>query len=119
MIGTIGDKTLALQLKEECKNFLRDKLNIELSEEKTKITNITQESVRFLGVDIERGVSGEKKIIQRRVKGRLIKARINSTKLQFYMPVEHIMKKLMDAGYMKTYVSQDGVSKIVPNAITR
>lgn len=119
LIGIIGGKNLALQIKEECKNFLRDKLNIELSDEKTKITNITSESVRFLGVDIEKRVSDEKKIVQKIIQGRLVKSRINSVRLHFFMPVEHILKKLFDAGYIKKYVTRDGVSKLMPNAITK
>jgi hypothetical protein len=106
-------------MKEECKKFLIEELNIELSEEKTQITNVTKDNVRFLGVDIKRNVSEEAKVIQRVVKGRLIKSRINSTRLYFYMPVLHIMKKLSEAGFIKTYISQAGVSKQVPNAVTK
>jgi hypothetical protein len=119
LIGIIGEKSLASQMKEECKKFLHEALNIELSDEKTKITNVTKDNVRFLGVDIKRNVSEEAKVVQRVVKGRLIKSRINSTRLYFYMPVLHIMKKLSEAGFIKTYVSLSGLSKHVPNAITK
>lgn len=110
---------MASQVKEHCKNFLLDVLKIELSDEKTKITNVTKQDVRFLGVDIRRNVRDEAKIVQREVKGRLIKSRINDTRLYFYMPVLHIMKKLLEAGFIKTYTSKSGISKYVPNAVTK
>ena len=71
------------------------------------------------GVDIKRRNSKEAKIVQRIVKGKLVKSRINNTRLNFYMPVLHIMKKLNEAGYTKTYTAQSGESKIVPNAIIK
>jgi hypothetical protein len=106
-------------LKEKCKIFLRDSLKLELSEEKSKITNITERKVRFLGVDICRKNKGESKIVQRIVKGRLVKSRINNTRIYFYIPVEDIMRKLKKAGFTKTYTSVKGKVKLVPNAITK
>lgn len=119
VIGIIGDQELVAKIKEECKAFLRDILKLELSEEKTKITNITEKDVRFLGVDINRKDSGESKIIQRQVKGRLIKSRINNNRLYFYVPVRDIIKKLEKAGFIKTYTSANGREKLAPNAITK
>ena len=110
---------MASKIRELCKVFLKDELNIELSVEKTRITNVTKDYVRFLGVDIMRNISAESKIVKRNVKGRYIKSRINSTRLYFYMPVLHIMKKLHEAGFTKLYISQTGVKKTVPNAITK
>ena len=117
LIGIIGDKSLALHIKELCKKFLKEELDVELSEEKTKITNVTKYNVRFLGVDIKSG--DESKIVTRVVKGRKIKSRINYTRLYFYLPVETTLNKLKEQGYIKTYTSSEGVSKLVPNAMTK
>nr|YP_010183833.1 hypothetical protein LI437_mgp36 [Coccidioides posadasii]QVG61956.1 hypothetical protein [Coccidioides posadasii] len=119
LIGIIGDKALSSQIKDQCKCFLNDVLKIELSDEKTKITNVTKNDVRFLGVDIRRRVSGSAKVVYKAVKGRVIKSRINEARLYFYMPVTHIMSKLQEAGFIKTYTDQSGENKLVPNAITR
>lgn len=119
LIGIIGDKSLATQIKGMCKEYLINELKIELSDEKTKITNVSKDYVRFLGVDIIRNTSEESKIVQRIVKGRMIKSRINNSRLHFFMPVPHIMKKLSEAGFTKSYTSQNGDTKIVPNAITK
>ena len=72
-----------------------------------------------MGVDIRRNMSKESKIVLRRVKGRLVKSRINQTKIQFGIPVEKIIKRLKDKGFIKTYTRKDGKIKLVPNAMTK
>lgn len=52
LLGIIGSKADATALKSWLANYLRDELQLELSEEKTLITN-AQERVRFLGYDIK------------------------------------------------------------------
>jgi group II intron reverse transcriptase/maturase len=49
-----GSKELANTLKTEASNFLKTRLNLELSEEKTLVTHISSESVRFLGYEIRK-----------------------------------------------------------------
>ena len=39
-------------IKEKCKNFLKEKLELNLSEEKTKITNLHKDEAKFLGFTI-------------------------------------------------------------------
>lgn len=51
LIGVIGSKEDSLKIKEDIKNFLMSKLNLELSEEKTLITH-GNKSAKFLGFDI-------------------------------------------------------------------
>lgn len=51
LIGIIGSKTDCQQVKSDMKKFLHDRLKLELSDEKTLITNATQHA-RFLGYDI-------------------------------------------------------------------
>ena len=119
VIGLIGDKEIATSVKEACKIFLREQLSIELSEEKTHITNITKEEAHFLGVDIMRDMSKDSKIVQRRVKGRLIKSKINQTNILFGIPVEEVINKLQNKGFIKTYTRKDGTVKLVPNAMTK
>ena len=80
---------------------------------------MSKDDVGFLGVDIRRNNSDEAKVVQRIVRGRPVKSRINNTRLYLYMPVEKILKRLNEAGFTKTYVSKNGVNKLVPNAITK
>lgn len=64
MLGLVGDRLgIAKKIKDLCKVFLAEKLDVQLSDDKTKITNVTKNYVRFLGVDIKRPrlVGGESK----------------------------------------------------------
>ena len=51
LIGIIGSKQDAMTIKEDVKNFLNEKLFLELSDEKTLITH-TEDSAKFLGYEI-------------------------------------------------------------------
>lgn len=52
LLGFIGPKEEAVQIKQEIQGFLQRELQLELSQEKTKITHARSESARFLGYDI-------------------------------------------------------------------
>lgn len=52
VIGVIGSKKDAEKIKEDVKNFLKEKLHLDMSEEKTKVTH-SSESVRYLGYDFK------------------------------------------------------------------
>ncbi|WP_353957635.1 reverse transcriptase domain-containing protein [Phocaeicola sartorii] len=51
VVGVISSKQDALSIKEDLQKFLSEKLNLTLSEEKTKVTH-SSEAVRYLGYDI-------------------------------------------------------------------
>lgn len=51
LIGIIGSKQEAMNIKEDIKNFLQEKLALELSDEKTLITQ-TENAAKFLGYEI-------------------------------------------------------------------
>lgn len=51
LIGVTGSKSDSLKIKEDIKNFLNEVLKLDLSEEKTLITN-AQKPAKFLGYDI-------------------------------------------------------------------
>jgi hypothetical protein len=51
-LGFIGSKNEAQEIKEKLKNFIKDRLDMELSEEKTLITHAATESARFLNYEI-------------------------------------------------------------------
>jgi len=52
VLGFAGPKEEAEQIREELKEFLRDHLKLELSQEKTLITHAATETARFLGYEI-------------------------------------------------------------------
>jgi group II intron reverse transcriptase/maturase len=52
LLGFVGPKAEAEEIKRQLGAFLRDTLKLELSEEKTLITHATSQAARFLGYDI-------------------------------------------------------------------
>ena len=52
VLGYIGPKAEAQQVKESLETFLRDSLKLELSTEKTLITHATSQAARFLGYEL-------------------------------------------------------------------
>jgi len=52
LLGFVGPKAEAEEIKRQLGTFLRDELNLELSEEKTLITHVASQPARFLGYDI-------------------------------------------------------------------
>jgi group II intron reverse transcriptase/maturase len=54
LLGFIGPKEEATEIKDELKRFLKDTLQLELSEEKTLITHALTEKAQFLGYEVLR-----------------------------------------------------------------
>lgn len=95
LIGIIGSKEDARIIKEDIKNFLIEKLALELSEEKTLITH-TEKSAKFLGYEI----FVRKSNLQRRDKrGRL--RRTYDKRVYLKISTETIRKKLLDYGVLE------------------
>jgi group II intron reverse transcriptase/maturase len=117
VIGIIGNRSLAESIKQESKNFLKDVLKLELSEEKTKITHLRDEYAHFLGVDFNKPVSKQSPIVKRKYADRIIKTRINQSKIYFYMPVKEMLKTLQERGFIK--LSPNVKNKYISNAITK
>ena len=89
LIGVIGSKSECIQVKEDITQFMRDKLNLELSDEKTLITN-AQKSAKFLGYDIFIRKTNETK---RDKFGNPV--RMFNNKIVLYVTTEVMKKKLM------------------------
>jgi group II intron reverse transcriptase/maturase len=85
-----GSKALASILKAEIGGFLKDKLNLELSEEKTLITHLPSNNARFLGYEIQNAHNDT--AISQDSKGRRFRS-INGT-IQLLVPTDVINSKL-------------------------
>jgi len=106
LIGINGPKGLANELKRELGEFIKKKLKLTLSEEKTKITGArglreNEEKAFFLGTEIGRSYSktGDKKVIKKYSYGRHIKARIPAGRTLLIMPVKRIVEKLKNQNF--------------------
>jgi group II intron reverse transcriptase/maturase len=99
LVGIIGSKQDAQRIKEDIKNFLADKLALELSDEKTLITH-TEKPAKFLGYEISIRKSNERR---RDNRGRL--RRTYGKRVCLNVSSEVVRKKLFDWGVleMKTH----------------
>ena len=89
LAGVIGSKADAEELKRWIETYLREELQLELSAEKTLITN-SKQRVRFLGYDIKRW-AGERIYRFRTTKGQVITKRTGTYQLRFLMPRDKTM----------------------------
>jgi group II intron reverse transcriptase/maturase len=97
VIGVRGPRSLAVKVKEEVETFLREKLNLELSREKTTITHLPTNQAFFLGCIIRRhGLKNTQGLIRKRGPQRI---RRSNTRIILECPIERIVSKLKEQGY--------------------
>lgn len=100
IIGIDGPKSLAVRIKEEVGEFLKDELKLTLSADKTHIRNARTEEAHFLGTDISIG-SG-KEPLQRRIKwktGLEIQKRTTGHSTSMKAPIQKIVARLAERGF--------------------
>ncbi|MET3690474.1 group II intron reverse transcriptase/maturase [Priestia megaterium] len=96
LIGIIGSKEDAIMIKKELTDFISHKLKLELSQEKTLITN-SNKFARFLGYDIAISRSQQTKPIARTAgQQKKVLSRSHSGKVSIYMPKEAWVSKLIE-----------------------
>lgn len=103
IVGVIGSHEDAKKLKQDLTVFLKEKLGLTLSTEKTKITN-TAENARFLGYDISVSRSQD---IKRLKNGK--RQRVYSGVVQLRMPLEKWTAKLLEYGAIR--IKKDELGK--------
>lgn len=91
-MGVIGPRSTAVSVKEKIAKFLKDDLKVELNEEKTKITKISDETFNFLGYKIK--AISRKNYRSLRVKGKYAKTRAALGGIRLYIPTEKIVERL-------------------------
>lgn len=95
LIGVIGSKTECVRIKEDIAQYMSDTLKLELSAEKTLITN-AQKPAKFLGYDIYIHKSNE---TRRNRLGQL--ARTYNNKITLHLTTETMRNKLLEYGAVK------------------
>jgi hypothetical protein len=97
LIGVIGSKEDSVKIKEDIKNYLNEKLNLTLSDQKTLITHANT-SANFLGYEIYvRKTNNQTK--RGSLSGML--RRVYDKKVVLKMPIAAMRKKLMDYEVMQ------------------
>ena len=102
IVGVIGSHEDAKKLKQDLTAFLKEKLGLTLSAEKTKITN-TAENPRFLAYDISVSRSQD---IKRLKNGK--RQRVYSGVVQLRMPLEKWTAKLLEYGAIRIKKDESG-----------
>lgn len=102
IVGIIGSKEDAEAIKVDLDVFLKEKLNLTLSAEKTKITHTTDRA-RFLGYDIS--ISKSQEVTKRQ--GKKVKGYSGAVKL--YVPHEKWESKLLEYGAIR--IKKDKVTQ--------
>jgi hypothetical protein len=77
LLGFIGPKSEAEEIKKEIGRFLQEELKLELSEAKTLITNARSEKARFLGYEISVTQADEKRHTDTRKNGTMSRRSVN------------------------------------------
>jgi hypothetical protein len=95
LIGIIGNKSDCTKIKEDIKNYLNNHLGLELSEEKTLITN-AKKSAKFLGFNILTRKTNKTK---RNIHGNPIRS-LNG-KIVLYLSTDVLRNKLLEYGAVK------------------
>ena len=100
LIGVCGPYALAQQIKEEIKTFLREQLQLTLSEEKTHITNAKKGQAKFLGTLITIGRGGQQKITKvKQGTRKMVKRRTTGWETIMEMPTQDLIQRLHKRGF--------------------
>lgn len=100
LIGVAGSSIFARDLKAKISEFLSKELKLELSEEKTLITNAAKGKAYFLGTEIQR-ISSVKGEIKRFLNVRGHSKRIPTTALILNTPISRLIAKLQEKGLVE------------------
>ena len=107
IIGVIGSKADAEQIKQDVGQFLKDVLDLEMSDTKTKVTH-TGDRARFLGYDITVSRSQELKTSTAGYK-----LRSNTGVVKLLVPREKWVNKLLEYNAIKIKINENGKERFV------
>lgn len=110
LIGVIGSKEECQFIKKDISNFLKEKLNLELSDEKTLITHASDRA-KFLGYEIY--VRKSTADTKRNVLGNL--SRCYNGRVVLCLPTDTMRKKLNDYEVLR-FTKHDNVEKWKPQS---
>jgi len=92
LIGITGSRKLAIEIKQKVRKFLKDKLNLTLSEEKTRITHVSK-GIPFLGHIFSRNTY----VTRQKYENKIVKRRITIPTL--YVDMKKVINRLKEKGF--------------------
>lgn len=101
LVGLIGPRRLAEEIKEKIGQFLQSNLKLTLSVEKTRITHARTEEAEFLGYRIRLGRSnGEpKQTLSTNASGKNFKRRSTGMQIVLKAPIDKLLQQLHQKGF--------------------
>lgn len=101
LIGVIGPHKLAEGIKQKVGDFLKTRLKLRLSEEKTIITSARTQEAKFLGYRIRLGRTNkaQKQSKTTNGSGKEFKKRTTGMEIVLKAPMEELIKKLQQKGF--------------------
>lgn len=100
ILGINGGITWAKEIKDELIKYLQTHLQLKVSIEKTKIIDITKNSAKFLGFNIQSWNFKKDIIHNTLIKNH--KQRISRASIRIMIPYENIMNKMKEKGFIST-----------------
>lgn len=95
IVGIIGNKELAIEIKSILEIFLDISLNLTLSTEKTKITHFPSRKVKFLGYQIQIGRKSQITCVSKTIQ------RTAGWQPRLFIPLEDVITKLKEKNFFK------------------
>jgi group II intron reverse transcriptase/maturase len=117
IVGVTGTLKVAQEIKTRVSTYLKDKLKLELNEDKTKITHMTRQRAYFLGTEIK---TTDRKYT-RSLRSTYFRngkehTRLPSTgQVKLYAPIHKLINKLKDKGFAKQVKQPGKVSYKISN----
>src|SRR5437763_16408220 len=100
IVGVSGSRILAEEIRQEIKTFLKERLKLTLSEEKTHITHARSEEAQFLGTTLKIGSGGQAKVaLTTNGSGKKFKRRSTGWETVIKAPIPKLLKRLSDRGF--------------------
>ena len=109
LVGVTGKKETAQKIKFKISEFLKDKLKLELNEDKTKITHMTRSKAYFLGYEIkctDRKYARSQRSVYTR-NGKTFKSIPSHGRIKLYVPIKKLVDKLEKKGFAKVVNIKD------------
>jgi group II intron reverse transcriptase/maturase len=102
LIGIIGSRQIAEEIKEKIREFLQNELKLTLSPDKTKITHAKTEQAEFLGTLISIGRSPkakQKTTLSTNASGKYFDRRSTGWETMIRCPTDKLIKRLAEKGF--------------------